>query len=193
MSNSWASIALLLAAFAVGALVGRLRRRRPALDLPPARRMARPRAAPAKGPQDPPPPPAGIARGVAVLLVLGLCACAMTGWQGSLARCGLLMAPAGATDGVALALRGGEGWQESLARLVLSYGECVVKAEVQRHAEGLGPEPPSAQVHALTTDHPGELAARPMAVVTRETAQGRARLALAGWGDVVRPRPEAPR
>lgn len=139
------------------------------------------------------PPRAGtIVSSVVLLVALGLAGCA-SGWQASLARCGLAMAPAGVESGVALALRGGEGWQDALGRLVVGYGECVVKAEVQRHADGQGPEPPSARASALTVEGHGELAARPVAAVTREVAQGRARLALAGWQDVVRPvRAEGP-
>jgi len=117
---------------------------------------------------------------LAPVLAVSGCA-ALNGYLKSLADCGVQIAPAGVQGGVALALSRGAGWEAALATLVSAYGECLVKAEVQRHAAGEGPEPPHIQAAALATllppDPAGELGAGPPAV-SREERAARARVWL---------------
>jgi len=108
---------------------------------------------------------------IPVLAVPG-CA-ALNGYLASLKNCGVQLAPAGVQAGVSLALSRGAGWEAALASLLGTYGECLVKAEVQRHADGAGPEPPRVQAAALATLLPpdltaGELGAAPSAVSADE-------------------------
>ncbi len=102
---------------------------------------------------------------LAVLLLTSACSPAL---RGSLLACAAAeVAPAvsAATD---LALHQGEGWQEQLAKLVLSYGECAVRAAVRAVADR--PVEPAAAA----------LVALPDAPVTAEEAQRRARDWLRG-------------
>lgn len=94
-------------------------------------------------PQPPPRPPA-----VVVLLLLGLSACANP-YVRALGQCGIREAPGALQDGVAVALRSGEGWETALGGLVLRFSDCLVRAEVLRHAMGDGPEPPAAKASAI--------------------------------------------
>jgi hypothetical protein len=82
---------------------------------------------------------------------------------------------------VALALRGGDGWAAALAGLATTYGDCLVKAQVLRHAQGEGPEPPRSQAIAAPLEGliGGELTAS-SSVVTKEEAQRRAQAWMAG-------------
>lgn len=116
--------------------------------------------------------------------VLAIPGCvALNGYLKSLANCGVQIAPAGVQAGVALALSRGDGWEAALATMLSTYGQCLVKAEVARHAAGEGPEPPHIQAAALATllppDLSGELGAGPPAVSKEERA-ARARAWLAG-------------
>ena len=113
-------------------------------------------------PNPTPPPPAAPALRVAVLLLLPLLSlgCATT-WGQALERCALKAAPTAATQGVALAIHKGEGWEQALADLIGTYGTCTVNALVQSYAEGQG-APPPARAAAITTESlvGGELTAR---------------------------------
>lgn len=140
-------------------------------------------------PPAPPPPPAAppsLPPIALLLLLLPLLALAPScaswpAWRSALAACGVQVAPAGVQSGVALALHKGEGWTEALGELVSLYGGCLVKAQVQAHADGAGADPPRAQAETapLATLIGGELAAGPSAV-TRAEAQQRAAAWLRG-------------
>lgn len=143
------------------------RRRRPVgLDVP----------APASPPRPPIPPAAA-----AVLLLL-LPGCAnWPEWRAALTACGVQLAPAGVTTGVALALHKGEGWQDALESLVGTYGECLIKAEVLKHLQGEGPPPTPQAIAAVAPvleSGGGELTARPR-LQPPAVVQARARAWLA--------------
>jgi len=126
-------------------------------------------------------PPAALAFLVPFLLLAPSCA-SWPAWRSALAACGVQVAPAGVQSGVALALHKGEGWAEALGELVSTYGGCLVKAQVQAHADGAGSDPPRAQAETAplaTLIGGGELAAGPSAV-TRAEAQQRAAAWLRG-------------
>lgn len=125
-------------------------------------------------------PPAALAFLVPFLLLMPSCA-SWPAWRAALAGCGVQMAPAGVEAGVALALRGGDGWAAALAGLATTYGDCLVKAQVLRHAQGEGPEPPRSQAIAAPLEGliGGELTAAPSAA-TRAQAQERAAAWLRG-------------
>ncbi len=125
-------------------------------------------------------PPAALLLLLPFLLLAPSCA-GWPAWRSALAACGVQVAPAGVQSGVALALHKGEGWAEALGELVSIYGGCLVKAQVQAHAEGAGSDPPRAQAEAapLASLIGGELAAAPSAV-TKELAQQRAQAWLKG-------------
>lgn len=115
------------------------------------------------------------------LLALAPSCASWPAWRSALAACGVQVAPAGVQSGVALALHKGEGWAEALGELVSTYGGCLVKAQVQAHADGAGSDPPRAQAETapLASLIGGELSAAPSAV-TRAEAQQRAAAWLRG-------------
>jgi len=125
-------------------------------------------------------PPAALAFLVPFLLLAPSCA-SWPAWRAALAACGVQVAPAGVQSGVALALHKGDGWEEALGELVATYGGCLIKAQVQAHAEGAGSDPPRAQAETapLASLIGGELGAAPSAV-TRAEAQQRAAAWLRG-------------
>lgn len=123
---------------------------------------------------------------IALFLLLPLLALAPScaswpAWRSALAGCGVQIAPAGVEAGVALALRGGDGWTAALAGLASTYGDCLVKAQVLRHAQGEGPEPPRSQAVAAPLEGliGGELTAS-SSQVSKAEAERRAAAWLRG-------------
>jgi len=115
------------------------------------------------------------------LLTLAPSCASWPAWRSALASCGVQIAPAGVEAGVALALRGGDGWAAALAGLASTYGDCLVKAQVLRHAQGEGPEPPRSQAVAAPLEGliGGELTAS-SSQVSKAEAERRAAAWLAG-------------
>ena len=126
-------------------------------------------------------PPIALLLFLLPLLALAPSCASWPAWRGALAACGVQMAPAGVEAGVALALRGGDGWAAALAGLASTYGDCLVKAQVLRHAQGEGPEPPRSQAVAAPLEGliGGELTAS-SSQVSKAEAERRAAAWLRG-------------
>jgi len=106
-------------------------------------------------PPAPPPPPAppasppGLPPIALLLLLLPLLGSLVWGCspalRGALLACAAAEVSPTVSTAAELALHQGEGWQEALARLVLSAGECAVRAAVRAVAD----RPPAAQPMGL--------------------------------------------